>query len=154
MRAASRFLQHEAFLEIYYIYSCDISMLYIEYASHVFADCVEEQRKENKQPADETQELKEEVWVPNKQPAAEAQELIEGAQGPEKQPAVESQELTGEKFNSWSFSSHRPFGPPPAAAVVSGCHGEGVFLSSKVTVVAVSCAFATSQVEAFEWRVF
>ena len=52
-------------------------MLYIEYASHVFADCVEEQRKENKQPADETQELKEEVWVPNKQPAAEAQELIE-----------------------------------------------------------------------------
>lgn len=129
-------------------------MLYIEYASHVFADCVEEQRKENKQPADETQELKEEVWVPNKQPAAEAQELIEGAQGPEKQPAVESQELTGEKFNSWSFSSHRPFGPPPAAAVVSGCHGEGVLLSSKVMVVAVSCAFATSQVEAFEWRVF
>ena len=74
-------------------------MLYIEYASHVFADCVEEQAKENKQPADETQELKEEVWTPNKQPAVEAQELIEGAQEPEKQPAVELQELTGENFH-------------------------------------------------------
>ena len=61
-------------------------MMYIEYASHVFADCVEEQRKENKQPADETQELKEEVWAPNNptKPAVEAQELIEGAQEPEK----------------------------------------------------------------------
>ena len=74
-------------------------MMYIEYASHVFADCVEEQRKENKQPADETQELKEEVWAPNKQPAVEAQELTEGAQEPEKPPAVESPELSGENFH-------------------------------------------------------
>ena len=64
----------------------------------------------------------------------------------------------GKSFISLSFSSHRPFGPPPGAAVVSGCHGKilevtkvmELFSPLKVTTVAVSFAFATSQVEAFE----
>ena len=94
--------------------------------------------------------------MPNKQPAVETQGLTEGAQEPEKQPAVESQELTiGKSFISLSFSSHRPFGPPPGAAVVSGCHGKilevtkvmELFSPLKVMTVAVSFAFATSQVE-------
>ena len=60
-------------------------------------------------------------------------------------------------FISLSFLSHRPFGPPLGAAVVSGCHGKifevtKVFCPPKVTTVAVS--YATCQVEAFERRVF